>query len=568
MPTEWQVIKDFTPGIHQRLSSDYPPGTASPSGTYRCYAVEGGALAPLPAKLTRSITISPPASPASNQASEFRLIGLHLAGPLFYSSEATPGVDENHTEIFIGMEWWVSNTLYTQVARYRRHYLTNPAWEAVWNSSDAGTYSATTRPRNVTFGTTRSNNDNPLQSGPIVIAWVVNGYARFFPDDLDTSVVSTVAMPGDRADAINSPTQLIIPINMVCHQGRVIITPLSLQNFGTGAALTHNESLYWTAFNDLRTLDSTYDAGAGDVPAYFTVSVGPENPTGYGVMASLTANELLMIKARGGAVVIQGDVSGVGPSSPTARTLPYVRSTGLSLCNGTYGPVGYVYPVDGGGAWLWQGGDFSQNLTKHLEADFWRPTPTDLTGTANAWGHGNTQMDSAANWVFFPNNWMWDTDLGGFWRIDDPDDRVIHRWAVDYRNRYAYGTPSGFRDSDDPAVYEYALTVPCNTYSWQSQPLSTTIDKSVQLLDVAVVATGLGQIKVTASTLESPTGIDRMFYSTSTSFPDVQRQSFGIRGTHLTFRIEAEADDLDGTAGAPTIHEIRYSVGVPTPIGG
>jgi hypothetical protein len=508
--------------------------------------------------LNKKIYLDPPIDPTHNQAEEFRIIGLHSVSPVFWGPEASPGIDQDNTNIFLGVEWWTNDTYYMRVTRYRRDYQYNPVWETIWSSpGDSVTYHPNIRPRHIVFATQRSNHADAGVSGPVVVAWAASGYAQFWPDDTDPSSNTTVAMPGDASD-INNVDRLVSPDSLVAHQGRIIIMPLTLNAFGDKSVLAHNECMYWTAYNDLRQIDFPLAPNL-----FFNVTVGPEAPVGYGVMASLTANELFLIKCRGGAYIIQGDIGGAGSSAPTSRTLPYVRSPGLAMNNGTYSPNGYLYFADGGGAWLWQGGDFSSHVTKHLQPEFWRPPAQSLDGTENQWGYQWSQCDAANNWVLAPNNWLWDTDLNAWWRADDPDDHVIHRWNVDWRSRFAYGTASGFRNQTDPALYEYDLAAFASDYSWQSQPLTTTIGSSVVLTDVEVVATGRGRVDVTVSSRQSPDGITQSFWSTSDTLPDVQRQTFGVRGTHLTIRIQSYANDPDGAA--PTVNEVRYKIQGETP---
>lgn len=552
----WNVIKDFSPGIHQRLSSDYPAGTASPINTYRCYAVEGGALSPLPARRTSTITKDPLIPADTNLAEEFRIIGLHAANPMFWPGETIPGLEQNNTDIFLATEHWTGtlggadNQITQSVARYRRHYQYNPAWEELWSASDATKYDARIRPRHTQFATCRSNTSTPTQAGPIVVTWVTSGYARQFPDETAAGTSGTVALPGDKSDPANT-AGLISPDTLLAHQDRIVIFPLTLSGFGANTISTTNECFYYSNKNDLRTLASELSGN------YFSFPPSNENPNGYGVAASLTYNECLLIKCKGGAIVLHGDMAIF-----SARTLPYVRGTGLAMNNGSVSPLGYVYPTDGGGVWLWNGGDVSQHLTKHLQPEFWRPPATSIDGTANGWGYHWSQATDANNWVIFPNNWMWDTDLGGWWRLDDPADTVFHRAHVDWRNHFLWCAPSGYRDSSDPVLYEYNLTQYAADYSWQSQPLTTSMDRVVNVRDVEVVATGLGTIRLTVTTRDDPQGGEVTFTSTSASTPDVVRGvlSNAVTGNHVTFRVEAQAADPNATTGAPLIHEIRYGI--------
>lgn len=557
--TQWLSIADFKPGIHENLSPSYPPGTAQETNTYRCFAMASGALAPLPITHTQSFTISDPVNPATLSSEEFRVIGLEAIGPLYWAAEATPGTDQNNTEIFVGIEYWVADDQYLEVWRYKRHYLSTPVWEKVWTSTAvAGTYDATIRPANFVFGWGRSNSSDPSVSGPSVVTWAGAGYAQEFPDDAAPSVVGTAYLPGDKSDPANAGS-LCSPDIIVMHQGRAIIFPLLVLAFGDSAVYAHNESIYFSSFNNYKQRDPS-------ITSYWNIAVGPESPVGYACVAALSANELFLLKRKGGAHVITGDVAGVGPSSPTVRAYPFIKSPGFTLNNGTITPQGFAYVVDSGGVWVWQGGDISQNITPHLPDNFWRPEPIDMAGNAVAWGYQWTQCDQANTFTLFPNNWVWDTEQNGWWKVDDPTQHTIYRWSTDWRFKKAYGAPSGFRGgaSGDPTILEFDLTTPADSYSWQSQPLSTTIDKSVAVMQMGIVGSGEGTVTLTVTSRQDQVGQTRTFTFSDTSYPEFQVNSCGVRGTHLVFRVEAEAS----VAGqpAPTVHEIRYDMAAPNPV--
>lgn len=551
---EWYSINDFTPGIHERLSPTYKPGTAQRRNTYRCHALEGGALAPLPMKWKQDIRMAPPVDPGTILCEEFRIIGAHIIEPAYWS-DTIYGLDQNNSVLILAVEYHTAAGRTYSVYRYDRHRQ-NPTWTLMWSDTVAVGYNSNARPGHLNFLTGRSNKtDYEAYDGPTVCVWVGDGYAQMYPDDLAPLTNGTRYLPGDRADPANTD-DLVSPDQCVIHQGRLVIWPLVTKAFGPNTLTTHNESLYWTEPNNFRDKDP--------ISTWYNTAYGEDYPIGYEVIASLSSQELIMIKRRGGAILVQGDLGGALNALPKARALPFVRSTGYSMCNGTMSPNGYTYPVDGGGVWLWQGGDFSEHLTKHLEPDFWRPEAKDRNGDDVPWGYQHVECDNANAWVYYPNNWVWDTDINSWWRTDNVDHVTAYRWVTDWRGRKAYAVPRGFRDASDPVIHEYDLTEQCASYSWQSQPIATTLDSTVTLMDVAVAAKGDGRIDITVSSAQDPIGHTKTFYPTAGDFASVERRTFGVRGTHLTIRAQAYSDD--GESPAPTIGEIRYSLGVPTPI--
>lgn len=550
---KWGAISDFRPGIRHVVNPSNPPGTASEYNTYGCFAVPSGSLHPLP-RITRTFYHEAPTSPDLNLAEEFRIIGLHANGPAYWPGETLPGEAQNNTEVVIGIEWWTNESgqdhLRLAVDRYFRHYNDNPTWENIWSEVDDHTYEWTIRPRNMMFASQRSNSADPTTAGPIVLGWVCSGHTGIFPDDTNQYVNSTTYMPGDIEDDAASGG-LVWPDGLIAHQGRMVIFPLLVVGNGSNSVYTTNEALYWTSVNDATTLDQ-YLTG------YFNVLAGWENPTGYGVMASLTANELLLVKQRGGGLIVRGDLTDYN-----ATTLPYLRGTGLSMNIGARSPLGYMYPVDNGGVYLWQGGDTCQHITPSMNPNFWRPLPWGPAGAAdedktpNGWGHGWTQCCDWNEWTLFPNNWLFDSDTQGWWRIADPNEMVVHRWSVENRNRWAYACPSGFRDESDPAVWEFDLITPTRYYSWQSHPIAHTIDRMMEVREVVMVATGRGTLRVTLTSSEEAEGQVLTFLVDSWEKVTTIRLPARLAGSHITFRIESEADDTP-EGYAPLVHELRY----------
>lgn len=565
----WKAISNFTPGIRTTISPNHPPGTAQEDGTFRCYADASGALVPLP-RLLR--TYDPPTPPVPNGISgmlseQYRIIGLHANNPMFWPTEASPGTDQNNTEIFMGVEYWDTQpggqTIHFVLYRYKRHYKNNPVWENVWSESDVLDYSPDIRPKHFHFQTTRSNHNAPTVAGPAVTCFVVNGHTAMFPEDSDGSTLttnSTEFLPGDKTNDPANLTSLgafVSVDSLLGHQGRIVFLPLTLIGSGQGTILTTNEALYWSSVNDARTLAPALSGN------FFNVVAGYENPNGYGAWASLTANELLLIKTRGGALIIRGDLD--DPSQ--VSTLPYVRSTGLSNNIGTRTPLGYMYPVDGSGVWLWKGGDQSQHITRNtMTPDFWRPepvSPAQGTQVDNGWGYGWTQAADWNEWVLWPNNWLLDTDAdspdnpgGSWWRIDTTDDYVIHQWSVNWRGTEAYGAPSGFRSTEDPAFYEFSIQHPSSAFHWRSQPLTESLSAQTRIEAAGVVITGQGRVNLVVRSSQDRVGKSLEFTVSDDANPTFCQLPCGVEGTHITFDLDSRAD-IEGVP-APTVHAIAY----------
>lgn len=570
--SQWIEIADFSAGIHQVVSPHHPLGSAQPDGTARCYSVAGGALAPLP-RLSRviyppDVPVAPTTLSNTSDDGQYRIIGIHTVDPVFFT-DTTPGEDQNNSVIFMGVEYWdhsgpgggskVNFVLY----RYHRHSLTNPRWETIWSGGDSIEYRNVIRPKEMYFALTRSNNTDHLQGGPSILAFCVSGHAQMHPDDTDTYTNSTRYLPGDTIGDVANTGGLIAPSSLLGHQGRIVIFPLLITGMGANLVTANNEAFYWTERNDARTLDPDI---TGD---YLNQVVGWENPTGYGVHASLTANELFLIKCRGGALIIRGSLD----DPDTVTTLPYVRGTGLAMNMGTRSPMGYLYPVDSSGVWLWTGGEISTHITKQMEPDFWRPpaespaqVPTGGTRVPDAWGDSNTTCADWNEWVLFPNNWLLDTDVGetgAWWKIDDDATHIIHHWSVDWRGRKAHGTPSGYRHGGDPAIYEYSMADKALTYRWRSQPIPGSIDHVQSIDQFGITASGIGKVRLTCRSGDDTVGRSMELTVDDEVSPRVLLSSCGVQGTHITFDLESVGED-DGPA--PMVHGIRFLTADTSPI--
>lgn len=557
--TQWQVISDFSPGIRQQIATTHPLGTAQEQGTFRCFTRDGGVLTPLP-KRTQWIMHDEIVDPSTLASEEVRVIGLHAKGPVFWPADPSPGVDQNNDELLVGFEYWTGSgdaaNRTTRLDRYLRHYQANPSWQTIWQANDPGAYDPRVRPKNMGFQAGRSNSSaansagESFTAGPAVLAVCVSGHLFMYPDDTDTLNNTYALLPGSLGDPDSNPGGLIAPDAIVAHQGRLVVFPLLVLGAGHESVLTTNEAFYWLMANNWTSLDNTIN---DFTDVYFRMQVGWENPTGYHVMQSLTSSQLLLLKSRGGGVMLSGDLN-----NPRAEVLPYVRSPGLSMNRGCNTPVGFVYPVDGSGVWLWSGGGTSEHVTKHMEPDFWRPPATDRTGNTVQWGYGFTQCDSFAELVMFPNNWVWDTDGGGWWRSDDLDEFVAHRWATNVWGTKCYATTSGVRNAGDPVVAEFDARTPWDNYSWQSQPLSFSTEREVSVKQLVVVASGSGRVKVRVSSQQNPDGTEVECSSDADGIWQARRR-VAVTGTHLQARIIANAGD--GTSAAPDTHELRLEVG-------
>ena len=563
----WRRISDFRPGIHTQVSPTRPPGVAQVNGTFGCYAATTGSLIPAP-RMVRKILPPTGLIDANAVTDQYRIGGIFANAPVYSIDSTNPntsGAQECHTELFMATEYWTATGMDLRVYRYTRNKLT-PEWELVWQRWIGGTYSATTRPRAAFFGSQRSNSADPDSSGPQVVAWVYSGNARYFPADTDTFNTATAPLP---ADEVGDPQPMVAPSALTTHQGRVIVFPLYVTGDGDDQVYVSSEAAYWTDVNDASTLDA-------NLSTYFTILGGYENASGYAVIAPITANELFLVKIRGGALFIYGDLD----SPSEVRTLPMVQSAGMSLCNGTTTSYGHIYPVDTSGIWMYTGGDSSQHITKHLYPDFWRPNPVGPAytprddQTAREYGHSNLQMATWNEFALLPSWWMWDSDEKGWWRLMDPNHPDIpecHRWQTDERGIFAWAAPAGFSNTSNPVMYEFSRIYGATYFTWTSHPQNHTIDAQFSVDELVVCGQGNGKVRVTVQSdvdRHDPISVEVEFSDDDRPRP-VKVRCPKLSGSSFTFQIESIGADHDEGVGswdpnasksAPTIHWVDYSL--------
>lgn len=545
------VINDFTPGIRQVRSLNHPPGTAESTNTYGCYASAEGVLRALPKRVSG---ISPDATrvyDSSIDCTELRICGTLARDPVFYTGNTT-GLDQNNTELWMGVEYYDGSGNYLQkVARYKR-FLSSPTWETIDSKTQVAAYSATARPARCYFDTTTSKNSAPADPGIPVVCWVFNGWAMFAPDDSTPTATSSRALPV-------SGGGLLPPDQLVCHQNRAVIFPLFGYGAGTNVIQPDNEAFYWTEVNDLRTLDAALGGAYAKAVAYV------EEKHGFEIQARMTSDQLLLIKRRGGGLVLQGDLNDF-----TAQPLPNLMSPGLSLNRGTNSPVGYFYPVNQSGVYLWEGGDTSRNIAPYMNPSFWRApaySPANGSQTANGWGWDFTGCASWQEWVLLPSNWMYDTVTEAWWRLDQAEiSSTDHHtdaryWCVDWTGRWAWSSPSGYTNTSSVIFNEYDRTVPASTFTWQSHPLPMSVDQEIAIDEVAVTVESFasgGSVVLTFTTDDTANTktvtLVPTVGSSSGAFQTLRAPNkIGCRGTNVRVKIVSTATS---TGEAHRIHRV------------
>ncbi len=503
------TIKDFTPGIADEPSVSYPPGQATRTNTFRCIASPSGALQPLFNLVSYYVGLD--WNGGTPEGGAYVVDGFYAAGPLIPTGGDVTGSNRPH-ELWLGTEY--------TTATDRVHHL-----ERLLVDEDP-----MSRETIKTVTTSLGDEDPTVLNGWgmtfVVAAWSppftgVDSYVVTFPDD----TVPTTNTPFDiLASGTPSGVSLVDQqCLIICHQNRIIIRRETVYGHGEDQVWATTEDLFHTDAND----PSNYNG-----PQAFV----PENPDGYSVMGAMSASELFALKESGG-LIIQGDIE-----NPRVVNLPMVTGAGDG---GAYTRMGFMYAGTSTGLWVWPHGDTSNHLSTLLYPDFYKIAPELLVAQRYQW-------DCADNYVFLSNNFVYDTDTQSFWRLDD--ESLYQFRFMAHRLQWLYGAVSTYVDTELAApvvIYSYDMTVPARSFSWQSHPLWSTIDRDVDIRQLSIRASGVGTVTVTISCINAQPR--SQMFEVNSNIPFLQTQNFSIKGQAMTVLIESDGDTTD----APTVYEVN-----------
>lgn len=539
---QWLKINDFSPGIMQklnRLSGDtasYPVGSADKTNTFRCIALPGGGLAPLPKQTGSYVRTGglPDTSVTIGKVynNRFVISGAHLSGPIFETAIAGISAQELHIAYEYAMN--ITGTQYTRRYKWERHRL----WEATptvdscvsFTTSDDSPMT-TFQARPTWFHTYRADASSATSIGaPLVVGgWYAGGGGltqRFWDTFPSASALGTTGV-GSISSSKN-------PEGIFGHQGRSVELDQEPWTHSAHGTWSFNEQVFYTSVN-LASLSAT------------TAAVwGQEDCQGFGAFASMNASEMMVVRVGYGGYIIRGDLD-----NPTVLFVPGVPGTGNSRHSAAITPIGLVYGSRNGGVWAWAGGDSADLLSPSLENDFWIPG-----GTAGDFVDYAGKFAFWKEWILTPHNWLYDWRNKSWWRLEDPGVIDIYHWLQNVDSHIMYGAPQYLTAGTDPSLGYWDASTPATSYSWESQVLPLGDYKTAQPRELLLLAQGVGTIACTVSgysadgTLETET---HTFTVSSTARPEYQRASLGsFHGvTHCRLKMVATATSTQ----TPIIYE-------------
>jgi len=342
--------------------------------------------------------------------------------------------------------------------------------------------------------------------------------------------------------------------HLVAHQGRMVaITRTQKQ---TGELTGGSEE--WGIITESVTYSPVQDFyGELGFGCFETAQFGEEKPFRSGVVASITADEIIFIKDREGAVLVRGDLD-----NPTVVQLPYVESTHGAYNIPAKTNFGLVYGTVNG-VYVWEGGESSRHLSAQLDGWFWNhDVSLNYLGNRGRFAWWNP-------WVVAPNNFVFDSRTESWWRIDTPANTNVSCNVADVVNtgNRLYLFPHKINGSAKPMWYTATPDNLADTYTWQSQPLMETRARVVTVQEVHIVvtpaSTAAGSVAVTLTGYDKDgtavTPVTVTFTLAANTNPQMLHKDVAanFQATHMQVKIVVNANDTN--APAPKIHSVKLA---------
>lgn len=605
--TDRIVINDFSPGIFADYHAQsvaaaesvgpslIAQGAATIQNTFGCGVDSAGSLTPLPKLVNGPAAAKIAANHVTSRDAAYVLDGIVLTD--FYTEGEIPAATANRPAVFLMTGEWVESDAYrwTVIARMYRLFDTpstgtqdimyakgatsilvsettkahigagqfNP-FRAQFDADSFFTYQSVCM---VAYGAPDYQSVEP--------AWTTGAIGS--PDtgwtDFDTTnggnypSSDSGRILGIFPDYINITTAQSKFLNLpgmtgasylTTHQGRLVAASREHGDFGENPAGdtlgSLNEHIHYTPPYDF---DSTLTDGELSFGTF-----GERRPWLSGVMASTSADQLLLVKYRDGALMIRGDLD-----DPTVVDLPFLHSTGGARCIPAWTPSGLVY---GGknGVYLWVGGETSQQLSNQLDGWFWNPDPLEIERYGT---HGRFAWWEP--YIIAPNNWVYDTRSASWWRLEQITDTTtgadaIFAADVSPNGDTLYAFPFAFTSTQLVAWRTATKAVLRNTYSWQSQPLAVAGDRLVEVRELRLLATHRGTVNGTVTlTLTGYTDEGEPVTPITVTYTlDANRERPQLKVAKLAtgniahLQVRIQSDSGDTAAPAPKVHSLSLSI--------
>jgi hypothetical protein len=335
--------------------------------------------------------------------------------------------------------------------------------------------------------------------------------------------------------------------HLVTHQGSVLAVTVTPMYFGGSTRRHHRELLVFCG---------PYKVGSSPGTNY--IIPGEESSSGYGAVASMNANELVLIRHDGGALVIRASLD-----QPQLISLPMVEGSHGVECVPAVTPLGLVY-LSRNGVFAWNGQDSSQKLSQQIDGDL-----TDCSPTIQPYG----SRGRLAWWhpfLLVPNNLLMDSRTGGWWKLDNDADHPVYNCYDTDRDGRLYAFRHKTTQTNNIPFDRYDQTALAADWSWQSLPILDEVaagkDRFDSMASVELTAeraaTGTPVITVTVTGYDergtaTTTGTATFDLSTSsTTHPSALKRDLNknVKGRYFVVRVTAQSGST--TVAAPLVRSL------------
>jgi hypothetical protein len=341
---------------------------------------------------------------------------------------------------------------------------------------------------------------------------------------------------------------------IVGHQGRMVGVSRVASAFGVPVGGVQyriiGESVHYSPIQDFF---ATLGFGCYELALF-----GEEKPDRTGAMASITADEIIFIKDRGGAVMVRGDLD-----NPTVIQLPYVESTHGARNIPCSTPMGLVYGTRNG-VYLWEGGDTTKHLSPQIDGWFWNHADLEYLAQRGRFAWWNP-------WVVAPNNFVFDTRTQAWWRIDSTDATGVSMNAADVSNETnrLYAFPHKLSDDNNTMWWTATPDVLADTYSWKSQPLFQSRKRMLTVQELHLTITPGSatpcEVMVTLSGFDPDgrvvTPVEITFQTTGNRNTQMLHKDVAPNFQALNIQVRIQASANNTNMPAPKIQAVGIVVG-------
>lgn len=475
-------ITDFSPGIYQygvgklpvSYSTESPPGSASLA--IRCINRPGIGLVPFYGYLGATSwgdTLTGN-SPGGHPWVTFVNAGIGCIGGVGPNTTTYPGLLYQYTDSvatsYMGID--STNQLYTIGSSF---WSTNGT--TVFNQGGRMWDLTSAIPVGTSFDISSQQISVADTAAPMLFSTNVTlagGGVAYVPDILGAGTVNYFGgANGNNAIAAFAQSSRIFAIRIKTYP----TTP--------GEVIQQDDLLYYT--------DPPSNPNGGTVGVFQATpnQFSLEETSGIGAWGSVSTGELVLIRRGQGAVIVYGD-----PTNPTSQIkLPGVQGTGQVMQKLTPCTQGAVYVTQAAGAYAWNGSNVSQKISpqlpdqalvrQELENGGWVVANQGFVG-CRSW------HDMLNDFVFFPNNYVFDSIGNSWWLCEDPNTYIYGGFAASKStNRFMYTAPK-YPVGTAPSLtmqgttFDAALLSP--QWTWISNPIRSAIGTLSVLQSIEIVA--------------------------------------------------------------------------------